>query len=137
MEMCSISDSTSDPSAEACWLVRDGLVLASLLIPRNRRERGRGLLGREGVEGAMLIAPARSVHTIGMKFEIDVALLDAEHRVLKVLTMKRRRVSLPVRGCAAILEAEAGVFRTWDLAPGDDLEIRYASPSDAPSSGHA
>lgn len=136
--MCSISDSTSEPSADASWLVRDGVVLASLLVPRNRRERGRGLLGRDGVEGAMLIAPARSVHTIGMRFDIDVALLDDEHRVLKVLTMKRRRVSLPVRGCAAILEAEAGVFRTWNLAPGDELEIRHATASDdAASSGHA
>ena len=128
--MCSISDSTSEPSAEACWLVRDGVVLASLLIPRTRRERGRGLIGRESIEGAMLITPARSVHTVGMKFEIDVALLNDDHRVLKVLTMKRRRVSLPMRGCAAILEAEAGVFRTWDLQPGDELEIRHALSGD-------
>ena len=128
--MCWISDSTSEPPAEACWLVRDGVVLASLLIPRTRRKRGRGLIGREGIEGAMLITPARSVHTVGMKFEIDVALLDAEHQVLKVLTMKRRRVSLPMRGCASILEAEAGVFRTWNLQPGDELEIRHASSGD-------
>jgi len=88
--MCSISDSTSDPSTETCWLVRDGQVLASLLVPRTRRERGRGLLGRDGVEEAMLIQPARSVHTLGMRFDIDVALLDDEHRVVKVFMMKRR-----------------------------------------------
>lgn len=128
MEMCSISDSTSDPAGEACWLVRDGHVLASLLIPRTRRERGKGLLGRDGVEGAMLITPARSVHTMGMRFDIDVALLDADHRVLKVLTMKRRRLSLPVKGCRSILEAEAGVFRAWNLQPGDELEVRHLSP---------
>lgn len=128
MGMCSISDSTSEPPAEACWLVRDGVVLASLVIPRNRRGRGRGLLGREGIEGAMLISPARSVHTVGMRFDIDVALLDVEHQVLKVMTMKRRRVSLPMRRCCSVLEAEAGVFRTWNLQPGDELEIRHASP---------
>ena len=128
--MCSISDSTSDPSAEACWLVRDGKVLASLLVPLTRRERGRGLLGRDGVEEAMLISPARSVHTIGMRFDIDVAFLDDEHRVLKVLTMKRRRVSVPVRGCAAVLEAEAGTFREWNLQPGDELEVRHTSSGD-------
>lgn len=75
----------------------------------------------------MLITPARSVHTVGMKFDIDVALLDEEHRVLKVLTMKRRRVSKPMRGCVAVLEAEAGVFRTWNLQPGDELEVRHTS----------
>jgi len=110
--------------------VRDGKVLASLLVPGTRRERGRGLLGRDGVEEAMLIAPARSVHTIGMRFVIDVALLDEDHRVLKVLTMKRRRVSMPVRRCVAILEAEAGAFREWNLQPGDELEVRHVSPGD-------
>lgn len=127
MEMCSISDSTSDSSAQACWLVRDGKVLASLLVPMTRRERGRGLLGRDGLDEAMLIAPARSVHTMGMRFDIDVALLDHEHRVLKVLKMKRRRISMPMRGCVAILEAEAGAFREWNLKPGDELEIRHTS----------
>lgn len=125
--MCSISDSTSDPAAEACWLVRDGKVLASLLVPQSRRERGRGLLGRDGVEEAMLIEPARSVHTIGMRFDIDVALLDNEYRVLKILMMKRGRVSMPVRGGVAVLEAEAGTFREWNLQPGDELEVRSAS----------
>lgn len=128
--MCSISDSTSDPAAEACWLVRDGKVLASLLVPRTRRERGRGLLGRDGVEEAMLIEPARSVHTIGMRFDIDVALLDDEYRVLKILTMKRGRVSMPVRGGVAVLEAEAGTFREWNLQPGDELEVRSAAAGD-------
>lgn len=128
--MCSISASTSDPAAEACWLVRDGKVLASLLVPLTRRERGRGLLGRDGVEEAMLIEPARSVHTIGMRFDIDVALLDHEYRVVKLLTMKRHRVSLPRRGCVAVLEAEAGTFREWNLRPGDELEVRHLSPGD-------
>lgn len=122
--MCSISDSTSDEE-EPCWLVRDGLVLASLVVPSNRRERGRGLLGRDGFEGAMLIEPTRSVHTIGMRFPIDVAMLDADRRVLKVTTMGPHRVLMPVRGCRSILEAAAGVFRGWDLNVGDELEIRY------------
>lgn len=125
MEMCSISDSTSD-EPHLCWLVRDGKVLASLEVPPTRQERRRGLLGRDGFEGAMLIEPARSVHTVGMRFSIDVALLDADRRVLKVMTMPRHRVSLPVRGCRAILEAEAGAFHLWDLAVGDELEVRHA-----------
>lgn len=125
--MCSISDSTSDLPGEACWLVRDGVVLASLVVPLTRRERGRGLLGRSGFDAAMLIEPARSIHTIGMKFDIDVAFLDADRTVLKVMTMKRFRVSMPVRGCRSILEAEAGAFRSWGLVPGDELDVRAGS----------
>lgn len=75
----------------------------------------------------MLIEPARSIHTIGMKFDIDVAFLDADRTVLKVMTMKRFRVSMPVRGCRSILEAEAGAFRSWGLVPGDELDVRAGS----------
>jgi uncharacterized membrane protein (UPF0127 family) len=127
MEMCSISDSTSDLPGEACWLVRDGVVLASLVVPRTRRERGRGLIGRSGVDGAMLLEPARSVHTIGMRFDIDVALLDADRIVLKVLTLKPYRISMPVKGCRSVLEAEAGAFRSWGLTPGDELDVRHVA----------
>ena len=130
MEMCSISDSTSDLPGEACWLVRDGVVLASLVVTRTRRERGRGLLGRDSLVGAILIDPARSVHTIGMAFDIDVAFLDADLTVLKVRTMKRSRVSIPVRGCRSILEAEAGAFGSWGLATGDELEVRHLAEGD-------
>lgn len=125
--MCSISDSTSDLPGEACWLVRDGVVLASLVVPRTRRERARGLLGRSGVDVAMLMEPTRSVHTIGMAFDIDVALLDANRTVMKVMTMKPFRISMPIRGCRSILEAEAGTFRSWGLAPGDELEVRHVA----------
>jgi len=47
---------------------------------------------------------------------------------VKVFMMKRRRVSLPKRGCVAVLEAEAGTFREWNLQPGDELEVRHVSP---------
>jgi len=122
--MCSISDSTSD-EPESCWLVRDNKVLASVVVPSNGRERGRGLLGRDEFEGAMLISPARSVHTVRMRFSIDVALLDADGVVLKVLSMRPNRMSLPVRGCRSVLEAQAGAFHAWNLAVGDELEIRH------------
>lgn len=123
--MYSISDSTSDPPGEYCWLVRNGIVLASLEVPQTRRGRRRGLLGRDGLDGAMLIDPARSVHTIGMRFAIDVAVLDGDGIVLKTMTMKPHRMSMPVRGGRAVLEAEAGTFRTWSLVVGDELEIRH------------
>ncbi len=123
--MCSISDSTSEPPGEFCWLVRNGVVLASLEIPQTRRGRSRGLLGRDGLDGAMLIDPARSVHTIGMRFALDVAVLDVDGVVLKTMTMKPHRVSMPVRGGRSVLEAEAGTFRTWSLVVGDELEIRH------------
>jgi uncharacterized protein len=115
----------SDPSSPpARWLVLDDRVLATLEVAGSRRARGRGLLGRDGIEGALLLAPARSVHTVGMRFAIDVAHLDAEHRVLKVTTMAPNRVGLPVRRARAIIECEAGAFDRWGVRVGDRLELR-------------
>lgn len=106
------------------WLVHEAKVIASLEIACSRRDRRRGLLGRDGLEGALLIRPARSVHTVGMRFAIDVAHLDRELRVLSVTTMVPGRVGGWSRRRGAVLEAEAGSFRRWGLEPGLRLEVR-------------
>jgi uncharacterized membrane protein (UPF0127 family) len=106
------------------WLVREDKVLATLEIADGVRDRARGLLGRDGVEGAVLLRPARSVHTFGMRFAIDVAFLDRDLRVLRMLTMPRNRVSLPVWRARAVVEAEAGAFGSWGLRLDDQLEVR-------------
>ena len=106
------------------WLLRDGDVLASLEIAESRRDRRRGLLGRDGIEGAILLRPARSVHTVGMRFPIDVAFCDADLRVVRVVRMRRHRVSRLVWRARAVIEAEAGAFDRWKLRPGDELEVK-------------
>jgi uncharacterized protein len=106
------------------WLLRDGEVLASLEVAASRRARSRGLLGRDGVDGALLLQPCRSVHTVGMRFPIDVAFCDGELRVLRVVTMPRHRLSRPVWRSRAVIEAEAGAFARWGLRPGDQLEVK-------------
>ena len=106
------------------WLLRDGDVLASLEIAESRRDRRRGLLGRDGIEGAILLRPARSVHTVGMRFPLDVAFCDADLRVIRVVRMPRHRVSRLVWRSRAVIEAEAGAFDRWKLRPGDELEVK-------------
>ncbi len=111
------------------WLLRDDRVLASLEIASSRSDRRRGLLGRDGFEGALLIDRARSVHTVGMRFPIDVAHLDADGTVLRTATMPPRRIGLPVLGARQVLEAEAGCFARWGLAPGQVVEVRNVHPA--------
>lgn len=102
----------------------DGRVLATLEIARTSRTRRRGLLGRDSVEGAMLLEPARSVHTFGMRIPIDVVHLDRDRRVLRVVTMRPNRLGRPVRGARSVLECEAGAMARWGVHPGAELEIR-------------
>jgi uncharacterized membrane protein (UPF0127 family) len=106
------------------WLLRDGEVLASLEVCETARARTRGLLGRDGVEGAVLIRPAVSVHTLGMRFPIDVAYCDGDLVVVRTATMARNRVGRPVLRSRSVVEAEAGSFARWGLEPGQRLEVR-------------
>ena len=99
-------------------------MLASLEVAEAPSTRARGLLGRDGIHGALLLRPARSVHTLGMRFAIDVAHLDDSLRVLRVTRMARYRIGLPVRGARAVLEADAGCSGRWGLGVGDELEVR-------------
>jgi uncharacterized membrane protein (UPF0127 family) len=104
------------------WLLRDGEVLASLEVADQRTSRRKGLLGRDSIEGALLLTPARSVHTLGMRFPIDVAWLDADLTVLRVARLPRNRLSRPVLRARGVLEAEAGSFARWGVQVGDQLE---------------
>jgi uncharacterized membrane protein (UPF0127 family) len=106
------------------WLLRDEEVLASLEVASGPRARMRGLLGRDGIEGALLLRPARSIHTLGMRFSIDVAHCDRAMIVLRVTTMPRHRIGMPVPRSHSIIEAEAGAFAHWNLRPGDQLDVK-------------
>ena len=106
------------------WLVRDGIVLATAEIAADRRARRRGLLGRNEIEGAFVLRPCRQVHTIGMRFAIDVAFVDALGVVRRIVTMPPQRVSRVVVGGAFVIEAHAGAFARWDLRVGDQIEIK-------------
>lgn len=115
------------------WLVRDGKVLATLEVATSMRDRTRGLLGRDGIEGAIMLRPAKSVHTLRMRFPIDVAFCDRDLVVLKVVTMPRHRLCLPVLKAHLVIEAEAGMMAKWEIAAGDQLQVRGLEPDD---SGH-
>ena len=106
------------------WLVRDGEVLATLEIAESSRARARGLLGRDDFDGALLLQPAKSVHTFGMRFPIDVAFVDNNLVVLRTVTMARWRPGMPVWKAHGVIEARAGTFGHWNLQVGDQLEVK-------------
>ena len=106
------------------WLVRGDQVLSSLRVADSPSARTRGQVGRAGLEEAILLRPARSAHTLGLRVPIDVAHLDDDLTVLRTTRMDGLRVGRPVRRARAVLEAEAGSFERWGLAVGDVLEVR-------------
>ncbi|WP_432145012.1 DUF192 domain-containing protein [Streptomyces sp. bgisy084] len=92
-------------------------------IAASYRARARGLLGRDGIEGALLLTPASGVHTFRMRFAIDVAYLSRDFTVLAVRTMRPGRLGLPRLRARHVLEAEAGAMARWGLRAGLRLGV--------------
>jgi uncharacterized protein len=102
----------------------------------NRASRRKGLLGRTSLDGLFLLERCRMVHTVGMKFSIDVAygklqghVSEPKIEIVGTHTMKPNRFGLPRFRANCVLEAEAGSFQRWSLIPGQV----WAVTSDAES----
>lgn len=69
-----------------------------------------GLMGRKSLKEnhGLVLDPCNSVHTFFMNFTIDVVYLDKDLKVLKVETMKPRKVGRIVPKCKKILELNEG-----------------------------
>lgn len=106
------------------WLVAGEQVFASLEVAEGARARARGLLGRDGIEGALWLPRTRAVHTIGMSFAIDVAYCDAEGEVLEIVTMRPWRLARPRLRARSVVEAEAGGLQRWGVTVGTVLEVQ-------------
>ncbi|MCP9944780.1 DUF192 domain-containing protein [Streptomyces somaliensis] len=110
--------------------IGDGGAAVPVEIAASYRTRARGLLGRDGIDGAMLLTPCGSVHTFRMRFAIDVAYLDRDLTVLAVVPgMRPGRLGLPRPRARHVLEAEAGAMERWGVRPGLRLLV------DAPVTG--
>ena len=90
-------------------------------------ERMRGLLGRTGLGdgAAMVIRRCNAVHTLGMKFAIDLVFVNKANQVVR--TVKNVRPGHPCvwGGWSAthVIESEAGRLDLDSLSVGDRLEI--------------
>ena len=103
-------------------LVVDGTEVCPVELADTALARAKGLLGRASVHGALVLDPARSVHTFGMRFAIDVAFVDETGIVVDTVTMGRWRIGLVRRQSKAVIEARAGSFAQWYLAPGSVVD---------------
>jgi uncharacterized membrane protein (UPF0127 family) len=96
-----------------------------LSLAATRWTRLRGLLGRAAPH-PLLLVPARSVHTCGMRFCIDAVFLDADLRVVKVATLRPWRYAA-ARRARAVLELPAGEAERLGLRPGCRPACRRAA----------
>jgi hypothetical protein len=107
-----------------------GTVLATHLeVADTSPKRNKGLLGRHHLppgEG-LWIVPCDAIHTIGMRFSIDLIYLDSKNGIKKLLNDVppwRMSACLPAH---SVLELPAGTIRETKTRFGDTLEFSSAT----------
>ena len=91
-----------------------------------------GLLGTAaiGEDEGLWIVPCRGVHTLGMRYPIDVAFLDARGVVVGTLEgLPPNRVGRVFRGARGALELRSGTLAATGTVPGDRLEFEGGGPA--------
>lgn len=104
----------------------NSIVADRVEVAVTRRARRRGLLGRSGLQpsSALVLAPCAAVHTLFMRFSIDVLFVDREGRVVRVvprLAPWRAAASLAAH---ATIELPEGSLASGDVSIGDQLFLR-------------
>ena len=88
-------------------------------------KRRTGLLKHTALNSGegLWIVPCEAVHTIGMKFPIDVVFLDKKRKVLKITSeMRRWKMALCLRA-HSVLELPSGTCARTGTIAGDQLEL--------------
>lgn len=88
--------------------------------------RMKGLLGRSGLDSGsgLLIMPSQAVHTIAMRFPIDVLFMDRDYRVIHVQpALAPFRITRVHWKARCVLELPAGVITQTSTSVGDELRI--------------
>jgi uncharacterized protein len=119
-----------DPQLPHCLVnERHGELIASeLLTAFDSNSRRTGLLKHTSLPDgtALIIAPSNAIHTFFMRFDIDVAFVAKDGRILKVRhALRPWRMAAAPRGFA-VVELAAGVLARSDTGAGDTLSIRPA-----------
>lgn len=101
-------------------------VASALELADTPLTRMRGLLGRSGLhqgEG-MRFEPGGAIHTMFMRFTIDVIFLDRDDRVLKLVHSLRPWRFAGAGGTRAVVELPAGTLEQLEIHPGDVVTVR-------------
>jgi uncharacterized membrane protein (UPF0127 family) len=116
------------PQGQAFNRTRQRPLATELAVADTHWTRLRGLLGLNADEflpgSGLWILPCHGVHSLGMRFEIDVVYLDSNRTVVYVQSgLKPWRVA-PVRGKAtSVLELPCGMAVETGTEVGDKIEI--------------
>ena len=94
-------------------------------VALTRRERRKGLLGRTALApfSALVLAPCAAIHTIRMRFAIDVVFVDGDGRALRIVRRLPPWRAAIALFAGAVIELPAGTLDSREVAVGDPLYL--------------
>ena len=104
-------------------------------VAATRATRRRGLLGRDslGATEGLLLTPCKAVHTVGMRFPIDVIFIGRDGRAVRIVSaLAPWRIAMSARA-KAVIELAAGTAAASDIQIGDMLYLAPAPPPRKPA----
>ncbi len=107
-------------------VINGSTAVTNLIVAEKVLSRMIGLLRHNGLPKgcAMLLKPCGSIHTVGMKFALDVIFLDRKMQVVRsVLGVKPNRFVLGGRGAYAAVEMETGWLDMSQVCEGAECLI--------------
>ena len=105
-------------------LTRNVVVAEQVEVAETSETRSKGLLGRDGLapNTGLWLVPCEWVHMFGMKFAIDIVVLDKQDRVVGVQeNLKPGWIGKFFWGAHSTLELPVGAIRASGTAKGDQL----------------
>ena len=109
----------------------DVTIASDVNLALTRAERRKGLLGRDSLDpaAALVISPCSSIHTMFMRFPIDVIFVDRDGRAVRIVKdLAPWRIA--VARAHAVIELPAGSLGKRDIKVGDEL---YLMPPVSPA----
>ena len=65
---------------------------------------------------AIIIEPCNSIHTLFMKFAIDVLFINKNMEIVKKIEgLEPGKIIMPVKGARMVIEGRAGLFKSFEV----------------------
>ncbi|GAA5218209.1 DUF192 domain-containing protein [Corallincola platygyrae] len=95
-------------------------------VANNFLARLKGLLFKDGLteQEALCLTPCNAVHTLGMRFPIDVAFLNKDNIVTKIVPEIGKRKATSDRRAHKVIECSAGLLNKLGVEVGDELSFK-------------